>query len=91
MVEGRASRAAACATPFVALSSINSALQKQLPPTSPIRPQVRHELERGHSVRYLLPDAVARYIYSHGLYHTSEARPRLLHLGQQKVDRDREA
>ena len=41
-----------------------------LRPTSarapPLR-QVRHELERGHSVRYLLPDPVARYIYDHGL------------------------
>lgn len=53
-------------------------------------PQVRHELERGHSVRYLLPDAVARYIYSHGLYNTAQQRPRLLHLGDQKVDRDRD-
>ncbi|KAI7842112.1 hypothetical protein COHA_004306 [Chlorella ohadii] len=46
--------------------------------------RVRHELERGHSVRYLLPDAVARYIYSHGLYNTAQQRPRLLHLGDQK-------
>ncbi|PSC73874.1 nicotinamide mononucleotide adenylyltransferase [Micractinium conductrix] len=50
--------------------------------------RVRHELERGHSVRYLLPDSVASYIYAHRLYNTSERRPRILHLGEQKVDRD---
>lgn len=49
---------------------------------------MRHELERGHSVRYLLPDAVAAYIYQHGLYSTAAHRPRVLHWGEQKVDRD---
>ena len=74
-----------------------------LRPTSarapPLR-QVRHELERGHSVRYLLPDPVARYIYDHGLYGTAgPPRPRVLHPGaamhagagaRQQVDRDSE-
>ena len=51
------------------------------------RLQVRHELEQGHSVRYLLPEPVARYIYQHGLYSTGgQQRPRLLHpYGEQKV------
>ena len=65
---------------------------RRLRPPAPCSPcpclQVRHELERGHSVRYLLPDSVASYIYAHRLYNTSERRPRILHLGEQKVDRD---
>lgn len=54
-------------------------------------PQVRHELELGHSVRYLLPDAVVQYIYSHGLYNTATQRPRVLHWADRKVDRDQDA
>lgn len=53
--------------------------------------QVRHELEQGHSVRYLLPDPVVQYIYSHGLYNTAAQRPRVLHWADRKVDRDQDA
>jgi hypothetical protein len=53
---------------------------------------VRHELEQGHSVRYLLPEPAARYIYQHGLYNTGgPQRPRLLHpYGEQQVDSERD-
>lgn len=53
---------------------------------------MRHELEQGHSVRYLLPDAVARYIYQHGLYGSDPRgpRPRLLHPAAAKVDTERD-
>ncbi len=50
--------------------------------------QVRHELEQGHSVKYLLPDSVIQYIYQHGLYNTAASRPALLHVGEEKVDSD---
>lgn len=53
--------------------------------------RVRHELEQGHSVRYLLPDPVVQYIYSHGLYNTAAQRPRVLHWADRKVDRDQDA
>ncbi|KAL4437301.1 hypothetical protein ABPG75_004440 [Micractinium tetrahymenae] len=53
--------------------------------------RVRHELERGHSVRYLLPDSVVKYIFSHGLYNTAALRPRVLHWADRKVDRDADA
>ncbi|EFN52984.1 hypothetical protein CHLNCDRAFT_26277, partial [Chlorella variabilis] len=54
--------------------------------------RVRHELEQGHSVRYLTPASVVRYIYDHGLYGTAAAgqRPRWLHPGSQKVDTERD-
>jgi hypothetical protein len=54
--------------------------------------QVRHELEQGHSVRYLLPDPVAQYIYEHGLYGTDArgTRPRVLHPAAAKVDTERD-
>ena len=54
--------------------------------------QVRHELEQGHSVRYLLPEPAARYIYQHGLYNTGgPQRPRLLHpYGEHQVDSERD-
>ena len=66
------------------------------PPALPSpRLQVRHELEQGHSVRYLLPDAVICHIYDHGLYGTTASaaagshRPGLLR-GGPKVDPDAE-
>jgi nicotinamide mononucleotide adenylyltransferase len=54
--------------------------------------RVRHELEQGHSVRYLLPDPVAQYIYEHGLYGTDArgTRPRVLHPAAAKVDTERD-
>lgn len=66
----------------------------ELVPSSrmPSAVQVRHELEQGHSVRYLTPASVVRYIYDHGLYGTAAAgqRPRWLHPGSQKVDTERD-
>ena len=55
---------------------------------SPPYLQVRHELEQGRSVKYLLPDSVIQYIYQHGLYNTAAHRPPLLRVGEQKVDTD---
>ncbi|KAI3424828.1 hypothetical protein D9Q98_008214 [Chlorella vulgaris] len=53
---------------------------------------VRHELEQGHSVRYLLPDSVVRYIHEQKLYGTAGApRPHVLHpVGRQRVDSDQD-
>ncbi len=58
----------------------------------PACPQVRHELEQGHSVRYLLPDSVVRYIHEQKLYGTAGApRPHVLHpVGRQRVDSDQD-
>lgn len=33
---------------------------------------VRHQLQQGHSVRYLLPEPVRQYIYNHGLYQPAD-------------------
>lgn len=61
-------------------------------PTFPTLPlQVRHQLEQGHTVKYLVPDSVLRYIYQHGLYGTAAHRPALLRVGEQQVDADSEA
>eukprot|EP00887_Chlorella_sp_A99_P005479 scaffold1.g5479.t1 len=50
--------------------------------------RVRHELEQGHSVRYLLPDAVINHVYRHGLYGTGGGRrPRLLSRGPKSCPR----
>lgn len=35
---------------------------------------VRHEIEQGHSVRYIVPDGVLSYIYEHGLYGANRAK-----------------
>lgn len=55
--------------------------------------RVRHELEQGHSVRYLVPDGVIDYIHQQELYKSgasAAARPRVLRgLGPQ-VDADQE-
>ena len=61
-----------------------------LPRIAPPPGQVRHELERGHAVRYLLPDAVLRYIHAHGLYGTAALKPRLLHWADKQVDSEQD-
>ena len=58
------------------------------PPLPPA--QVRHELEQGRPVKYLVPEAVQQYIYQHGLYGSSGAAPRLARLAHPQVDSDRE-
>ncbi|GAB4821427.1 hypothetical protein N2152v2_008473 [Parachlorella kessleri] len=62
----------------------NVAIVKELVPNEISSSRVRHELEQGRSVKYLLPQPVISYIYQHGLYNTSSNKPPLLRAGRRE-------
>jgi len=55
---------------------------------------VRHELEQGRSVKYLLPDAVIEYVHRHGLYGVGGERHKSGWMGSwggSKVDKEQDS